>query len=107
MAVSGKSIVAPGECRYQHQQGRLRQMEVCEQRFHNTEAISGRDKDAGRSRVRTKSPISAGGSAMLTRAHGCGSRSYNSATASFRFIDLFRAFRADFVPFAMQLDLSR
>src|ERR1700691_1351562 len=48
MTVGGEGVFFPGKRAHQHQERRLRQMEICEQRLDYLEAAARREKDVGR-----------------------------------------------------------
>jgi hypothetical protein len=87
---------------HQHQQRRLRQMEVCQQRVHDAKAIAGIDEYVCLALSGFHAIVSGACGSILQGSNGGCAHRYYAPVLSFRSIDCSRRFFRDFVPLSVQ-----
>src|SRR5262249_938719 len=88
MLVGAENVLPPGECRNQHQQSGLRQMEIRQQSPNHAELKSRIDKDARLARAGIDSSARRLPHGVLERTHRCRSHGNNPALILSRQVDL-------------------
>ena len=71
MAIRGENALAAGKSAHQHQQARLRQMKIGQQRANKPERKAGRNENLCLARVRLQFPALGAARNRLKRAHNC------------------------------------
>ena len=104
MPIGVHNVLAAAECAHQHQQRRLRQMKIRQQRLHYTKLKSWRDEDVGAAGMRRE--LVAGERAVFQGADGRGSSSDDAAAFPAGGVQLGCGYLRQRVPLRVQVDIS-